>query len=150
MVRFTEAAVDEGPPAAVLSTLDRVRADSTHTYTWQLNLGGPEGDGGVRVERGRDASGASTFVLHGRRDSYVKGWVLRPTEARLEMGDPLRIRTEGAAAEIWVVMAVGTGTPPDGRVTGAGRNTTLQVGTQRIRYNAEAHRIEVANAAEHP
>jgi len=147
MVRFTEASLDSRQPAAVLSTLDRVQADSTHAYTWQLNLGGPEGDGGVRVRAGPESSSVPTFVLRGKRNSYVKGWVLRPANARLEIGDPLRIQTDGTVAAIWVVLAIGTGTPPDGHVAGGGRSASLQLGPRHVWYDAEADRVQLTEDA---
>lgn len=142
MVRFPE-----GPPGAILSTFDRVAADTARTFTWQLNLGGAEGDDGLRVGRGRGSSSAATFVLRGDGPSFVKGWVLHPAEAIIERGDPLRVHVTGTDAAIWVVMVVGTGTPPDGQVTGTGRNAVLQLANQRVRYDAEANRIRLLDGA---
>lgn len=82
-------------PDAVLSTLDRMRSDSAHTYTWQLSHD-DQGDGReARPGRTGRVSGRSTSVLRGEEESYLKGWMMHPTEATVERGRPLRVRTEG-------------------------------------------------------
>lgn len=135
MVRYPETG-----PDAVLSTLDRVQADSSHTYTWQLS----HDDKGEDPEaRPVETSQPSTFVLRGNNDSYLKGWVLRPSDATVEAGAPLRIRTDGTDATLWVVMAIGTGEPPEGRVAGSGAEATLRMGDRQVAYDASANRIRL-------
>lgn len=142
MVRYPE----DGPDA-VLSTLDRVQADSSHTYTWQLNHDDQGEDPEARpVETPR----SSTFVLRGNNDSYLKGWVLRPSDTTVETGAPIRIRTEGRRAELWVVMAIGTGDPPAGHVSGTGADAGLQIGSKQVEYDDRASRIRLRRGQSDP
>jgi len=124
----------------ILSTLDRIQDESNHTYTWQLNVGDDVGNAGVSVSSGSEG-GLRTFLLSGKNGSYLKGWVLYPTNASVIAGDPLQVITSGANANIWVAMVLGTGTPLQATVTGTGMNAVLQVGGDRIRYDAASNRI---------
>jgi len=124
----------------ILSTLDRIQDESNHSYTWQLNVGDDVSNAGVSVSSGSEG-GLSTFLLSGKNSSYLKGWVMYPTNASIAAGDPLKVITSGANADIWVAMVLGTGTPLQGTVTGTGLNAVLQVGGDRIRYDATSNRI---------
>lgn len=124
---------------ALLSTLDRVQAADRHTYTWQLNPGED-----VRIDAGHE-DGRKTFTLRGEGESYVKGWVLHPVGAALSAGDPLRVSATGTNQRIWIAMAVGAGTPPIGTVAGRGLDAVLQVGSQRVQYDAQKERIQLSS-----
>ena len=50
----------------------------------------------------------------------MKGWVLHPADAKVKTGDPLQIELKGTDADVWVVMLVGNGAPPQGSITGDG------------------------------
>jgi hypothetical protein len=125
--------------AAIVSTLDRIRSGDRHTYTWNANLGDEKGDDGIVSAAGTEA-GHPTFLLRGA-SGWVKGWVLCPNDATVLAGDPLQIRAGGRDADIWVVMRVGVGRVPIGRVSGHGLSAELQLDDVRVRYNARADRI---------
>jgi len=125
---------------ALLSTLDSLQDDTTHTYTWQLNLGDDISNGGVSVTTGQEGV-LSTFTLTGKNNSYVKGWILNPTNASVIAGDPLKVITTGSNANIWVAMLTGKGVPPIGTVTGTGMNAVLSVSNMRVYYDANTNRI---------
>ena len=132
----------------LLSTLDQVQDTDRNTYTWQLNLGLATDDGGIAVTTGRE-NGVPTFLLEGQQDSYLKGWILAPSDVKVLAGDPLQVISQGADAEIWTVMVVGVGAAPVAEVTGAGLNTVLTVGNTRIYYDQASNRIiqEVSHSA---
>jgi hypothetical protein len=127
--------------AAVLSTLDRLQDASSHTYTWQLNLGDNDGDGGIVTSEGTE-SGVPMFVLSGDQGGYVKGWVLNATGvASITTGDPFQVAATAADADIWIVMVVGEGTPPTASVTGSGLSSVLEVNNARVYYDSGSNRI---------
>ncbi|MFW6061201.1 MAG: hypothetical protein ACOC93_00180 [Planctomycetota bacterium] len=127
--------------AAILSTLDRVRSDGEHTYTWQANLGTEENDGDVEISTGSE-SGRPTFVLRGR-NGWTKGWVVAPADAKLDAdGDPLRISTSADDADIWVVLGVGsTDEMPTAAISGEGMDSTVKLGARTLRYNEAKGRL---------
>ncbi len=131
---------------ALLSTLDVIRADRENRYTWNGVLADGSGrDGIADVAIGREG-GRPAFILRGRHNSFVKGWVLHPADAELaeavdDDADALQIHTRGRDAKIWVVMTVGTGNPPTARITGTGMDTRFQLGRATVHYDAEADRI---------
>ncbi|MFP4106917.1 MAG: hypothetical protein ACLFVU_12615, partial [Phycisphaerae bacterium] len=109
---------------AVFATLDRVKADESRTFTWQANLGNESEDGGVKLSSGSEA-GRPFFLMKGKGDAYVKGWVLSHPDATITAkGDPLRIDVKGSKADLWVVMYIGSGTPPKATITGSGLGST--------------------------
>jgi hypothetical protein len=127
---------------ALLSTLDRIKSAASHTYAWQGNLGNETGDDGIVASGGREA-GRPMFLLKGRNEGFVKGWVVHPADAAVEAkGDPLRINVQGGDADIWVVMHVGQGTPPEATVTGTGLDSVLTVAGRKVRFDAKANRIK--------
>ncbi len=128
------------PNAAILSTLDRLKASGNHTYTWQANVGNEEGDDDVKVSAGTEA-GRPMFLMQGR-DGYLKGWVLHPADAKVQAGDPLRVETQGSDADIWVVMLVGPGAKaPAAEISGTGLGSKLKVGPMEVTYDAATDRI---------
>jgi RNA polymerase sigma-70 factor (ECF subfamily) len=124
LVRFLEG---RGGLAAVIATRDRIVGRGAHTFTWQINPGGHAGDGGLTVTavEGDGAGSPPSFLLSGHRDAYLRGFVVGPPGTRVLAGDPVRVQTSGADAEIVVVMAVGRGAPPTARVSAARRGLTL-------------------------
>jgi len=123
---------------AVLSTLDRIRSDRQHRYTWQANLGSNHDDDGIACEIRRE-SGRPAFVLCGRNGSFVKGWVMHPPDAEVTGGDPLRVETSGSTAEIWVVLHVGSDAPPEARIEGEGLDATIEIEDSVLCF--DGHRI---------
>lgn len=130
----------EADSSTLFSTLDRVRDQSSHSYTWQINVGEALDNGGISVTTGREG-GLQTFLLTSADGDYVKGWVLEPSNATLSAGDPLRITTTGVNSDLWVAMLSGSGTAPVGSVSGSGLNATLTVDDLRVRYDAATNRI---------
>lgn len=135
---FVDFSGDAG--SVVLSTLDQIRDGDFNDYAWQLNLDTTAGDGGIVASSGME-DGLPTFLLRGNNDSYVKGWILHPSDAAVLAGDPLQVLTSGTDADIWTVMVVGSGTAPAGEVTGTGLNAVLTVGNAQISYDAANNRI---------
>jgi len=130
-----------GKSQAVLSTLDRIKSSATHTYAWQGNLGNERGDDGAKTSGGQEA-GRPMFLLRGRNEGFVKGWVVHPADAEVEAkGDPLRINVKGGDADIWVVILVGQGEPPAAAVAGSGLDSVLTVAGSKVRFDGQANRI---------
>ncbi|MCC5829930.1 MAG: hypothetical protein JJU36_10835 [Phycisphaeraceae bacterium] len=133
---------------ALMSTLDVIKSQRENRYTWNAALADAGGRDGIeRVIIGNEA-GRPTFILRGRHNSYVKGWVLHPADAQVveavDQGagkDALQIHTRGSDANIWVVMTVGTGNPPAARIAGSGMDTRFQLGRAALRYDVEENRI---------
>ncbi|NJR71542.1 MAG: hypothetical protein HC771_25250 [Synechococcales cyanobacterium CRU_2_2] len=103
----------------LLSTLDQLRDESSHAYSWQINVGESLNDGGIRVSTGSEG-GLQTFLLTSADGDYVKGWVLEPSNVTLDAGDPLRITATGVNTNLWVAMLTGQGQAPTASVTGSG------------------------------
>jgi hypothetical protein len=143
--RHTLVDFDGDAAPAVLSTLDRVTDESTHTYTWQLALGDEASNLGITVTSGVEA-GRPYFVLNGANGSYVKGWVLSHAAATItapaaNTNDPLKVDVSAGNVDLWVAMVVGQGTPPVASISGTGLSTVLTVNGGRVRYDAGADRI---------
>lgn len=119
---------------ALFTTFDDIKSNVEHSYAWQANLGSEFDDDNIGVDTGREA-GRPAFILAGRNESYVKGWVMHPADAIIEMGDPLRIRMIDKDANIWVVMLVGAGRPPTASITGSGLDGKLTVDGVTISYD---------------
>ncbi len=129
------------PERSIVATLDQVESDQERTWTWQANLGDDDGDDGVEAELKPDGDRPG-FILRGRNDSYVRGWVLHPADADLDRkDDALRIETAGREAKILVVMLVGTGELPEGRIEGRGMDTVLHVDDRAVQFDPEKGRI---------
>ena len=128
--------------SAVIATLDRLRADQAHEYTWNLNLGDAEGDDGVEVSQMVEG-GRAAFVLRGRNSGFVKAWVLHPPDARIKTGDPTQVTVSGTNVDIWVAMHVGQGAPPVGKIGGAGLATTLTLGQTTVWFDEAMNRISL-------
>jgi len=128
-----------GDGRGLISTLDLITSSKEHTYTWQGNLGAEKEsrdslEVGVRPEGGRPS-----FLIRGRDEGFLKGWVLHPADAELSAdGDPVRIETAGTDAQIWVAFVVGSGNPPEARIEGEGLGTTLTVGGTTLSYDPDA------------
>ncbi len=146
---FVDFSVTTGD--AVIATLDRLRVQTIHQYTWQLNIGGTASDdnppnydegitGTLSTEGGRPA-----FTLTGINQAgetvWLKGWVLSHPEAVISLGDPLKVNITGANEDLWIVMLTGKGTAPAGFTQGSGLGTQLIVGSTRVAFDAAADRI---------
>jgi hypothetical protein len=135
---------------AIISTLDNIKSAAKHTYTWQANIGSADeqkwmadlrppvpvipADDNVKVTASTE-SGRPVFLLEGRNNGFVKGWVLEPADAKITTGDPLKIETGGSDANIWVVMFVGSGKPPVAQVSGSGMQTIIKIGDRTASFD---------------
>jgi hypothetical protein len=97
-------------------------------------------DDGILSSRGTEA-GRPFFLLKGRRGA-VKGWVLHPADAVIETGDPLRVTTRAAKADVWIVLFVGAGDPPVASITGDGVRTELQLAGRKVMFDGERIRCD--------
>ncbi|MGB0144602.1 MAG: hypothetical protein ACPGAP_07495, partial [Akkermansiaceae bacterium] len=136
LVRFGPALSNTG----VISTLDRIKSEKSHTYIWQANLGAPGGDKDIKVSATTEA-GRPGFLLEGG-NGWVKGWVLSPKGARINAADPLQIETKGSDADLWVVMFTGQGAPPRATIKGEGLDSVWQLGKTTVRFNAKVGQME--------
>jgi hypothetical protein len=147
LVAFSEPEQNE----ATITTLDEIKSSAKHTYTWQANIGSADeqkwmadlnppvpvipADDNVEVTAGTEG-GRPMFLLEGRNNGFVKGWVLEPADAKITAGDPLQIETDGTDAKIWVVMFVGSGKPPVARVSGSGMRSVLKIGDRTTSFDS--------------
>jgi hypothetical protein len=120
--------------SALIATLDLVAVDRTRTITWQGNIGAgketPE-EHGVKIE-----AAPNGFLLRGRSDGTVRGWVLTPASAEIKVADPIQVSVKGEEAEIMVVLWIGKGEPPAAKIAGAGTGATLTIGGRNVRFHA--------------
>jgi Ca2+-binding RTX toxin-like protein len=126
--------------SALLSTMDRLSDVENHIYTWQANLGTSLDNGGITATSAQEGN-LQTFLLTGKQNSYLKGWILNPSNVIIRAGDPLQIETTGSTTNIWVVMVVGTGTPPMANVSGSGLNSKLLLGNAQVYFDVAKNRI---------
>ncbi len=126
--------------SAFISTLDQLVAIENHIYTWQANLGSTIDDGGITISLGREGA-VQTFLLEGRNNSYLKGWVLSPVDVTLRASDPLQIETMGTTTNIWIVMQISQGSPPIAQVIGSGLSANLYVDNSRIYFDIDRNQI---------
>ncbi|MEO1742084.1 MAG: calcium-binding protein, partial [Cyanobacteria bacterium J06629_9] len=133
--------------SALLSTLDRLSDGQSHTYTWQASLGTSQDQGGVTAVTTATESGVTTFLMRGQQDSYLKGWVLNPSNVTVSLADPnvadspLQITTTASSTDIWVVMLVGTGAPPEANITGSGLDSQLTVGNTVVSFDSSSQQM---------
>jgi titin len=127
----------------VMSTLDSVQADSSHTYTWNLNLGDEIDNDGITVDTGVEA-GVPIFVLHGNNNSYVKGWMMTGGTLAgpgVAANGTLKVDVSAVSTDIWVVMLCGQGAAPTGSIVGAGLSAVLSVNGGEVRFDSVNNRI---------
>lgn len=125
---------------AILSTLDQLEDLQRHIYTWQANLGTVIDDAEITAIAGQEGD-VKTFVLQGNNDSFLKGWILNPSDVTVSAGDPLKVETAGRDRNIWIVMMVGQGTPPSAEIEGTGLGSKLRVGDALVYFDAATNRI---------
>lgn len=56
--------------------------------------------------------------------------------------DPLHVTIKGDNADIWVVMFVGQGAPPEATVAGSGLDSVLSVAGRKVRFDDKTNRIK--------
>jgi hypothetical protein len=125
--------------AALIATLDQLALDKAHTVTWQGNVGAGHEEPashGVRIE-----AAPQGFLLRGRANGAVRGWVLTPPAAKIVAGDPVQVSVSGVRAEIFVVLWIGAGEPPAATVSGSGLDSVLAIGQTKVRFDAKSNRL---------
>ena len=135
---------DRNTDTAIITTLDRIKDEETHDYTWQLNLGDEKNDGGIISTVGRE-NNLNIFVLRGQNNSYLKGWIIHPNPVTVMSGDPLQVRVSASNTNIWIVMMVGQGIPPVATLEGTGMETKLKIDNTVIGYNPQSDRLTISN-----
>jgi hypothetical protein len=129
-----------GEDLSIIATLDCIESHGDHAYTWQANIGDEKGNDDIDFSCGPDCARPS-FLLRGRNEGYVYGLTLHPSDAELNAEVPLRIRTSGRGAEIFVVMLIGRGELPGIDVEGEGMNSSLEVSGKSLAWDADARRM---------
>jgi hypothetical protein len=125
--------------AALIATLDQLALDKAHTVTWQGNVGAGHEEPashGVRIE-----AAPHGFLLKGRANGAVRGWVLTPATAKVVAADPVQVSVTGERAEILVVLWIGAGEPPAAAVSGSGLDSVLAIGQTKVRFDAKSNRL---------
>jgi hypothetical protein len=126
--------------SAIIVTLDMIKSNDEHTYTWQGNLGSEKDDGDIKASSGSETD-RPTFTLKGRNNGYTKGWVVFPEDASVNASDPLQVSSKGKNQNLWVVMVVGSGTPPQAEITGEGPKAKVKVAGKTIRFDMKKGKL---------
>jgi hypothetical protein len=125
--------------SAIIATLDRIACDKSRTITWQGNIGAgkelPESHG-VKI-----AAAPRGFLLNGRANGTVRGWVLTPADAKITAADPVQVSVTGDKAQIMVVMWIGAGEPPAADVAGSGLDSAITIAGHKVRFDSQADRF---------
>lgn len=135
--------------AALISTLDQLQSNTSHSYTWQINVGHEEGTAGITTTTGTE-NGRPYFLLEGG-NGYVKGWCLNLAEPSFDFnGTSVRLTTTNTTAEdIFIVMKTGGNSPPGGDFVNNGMKTAVRLNGSYIHYNDTTNRIEKDSVFNH-
>jgi hypothetical protein len=140
--RHLEVFFSASEAPAILSVRDQIESRNSNEYTFNLNLGR---DPNRKVETGRTAGGFPEFTVFGEGNARLKGWVIYPADAVVqvetikaetegtEAWQALQINTKGRNRDIWVVMAVGENLPSP-RIKASGNKGSLTLGKTRITF----------------
>lgn len=123
---------------ALLGVRDKLRtAHGSHEYRWQINTA----DSQVTVE---SSAGRPSFTLgHPGEDGYLRGWVLHPADAVIQTGaGRLFFNVNGEDADLWVVMAVGTGSAPSPVISGVGMDSQFSLHGTLLTYDHGSDRMQ--------
>ena len=125
---------------AIVSTLDVIRDGQTNNYAWNFFLPG------TTITTGLE-SGVSTFLAT-TGDAYLKAWFITPGQSFATGPTHVQRLFEAANLDLWVVMAVGTGTPPAAVVAGQGLGATVTLGDSTLTYDATTGRLQSSTLAD--
>ena len=124
LVRFSEANENQ----AFFAITDRLKSDSTRTYTWNLNYGSHRYDFGLNITTDWDAD-VSTFTLNNpQNEGKFHAWVILPESAELKTGKSIQIVCESDQADYFVIGWTGRSEPPP---------------IDNIEYGQKAIRVEI-------
>lgn len=132
-----------GGVSSLFSTLDRFEADGRREVAWHANLS-HERAHRLRLTAGSE-SGRRSFLIRGEGDSYVKGWVLHPSNPQVAAGNNLAIGLQADKGDIWIVYVTGTGRPPVAQITGQGMQSRLTLPGAVVSFDAEKERVMVSD-----
>lgn len=113
--------------AAVIASRDVLADETAHEYVWQLTPGAE-----VTAEPTADGRG---FLLRDG-DAYCAGWVVGADG--VDVDDSVQVHAAGSEAELFVVLALGAGTPPEASLDASG----VTIGA--IDYRPDAPRLNVS------
>jgi hypothetical protein len=141
--------------SALIATLDRLKGDKEHTYTWQANVGhvealdwvpkwapgAPPVDAAdnIKISSATEA-GRPSFLLQGR-SGFAKGWAVAPADTTLKAADPLQISAKAIDTDILVVMWLAKGNPPAATIKGDGLGSSVSVAGKTVRFDASKGRL---------
>jgi hypothetical protein len=123
--------------AALIATYDEVATDKPRAITWQGNIGAgkePPADHGVTI-----AEAPRGFLLQGRNQGAVRGWVVAPADAKTVAADPVQVTVTGDRAAIMVVLWIGQGEAPAGTVAG----NSVAVAGHQVAFDADKQRLAI-------
>lgn len=126
---------------AIITTLDQIQDDETHTYTWQLNLGNEQNQDQLITEVNIENS-LNTFTIYGNHNSYLKGWVINPSEVTISADKSLQVSVSDSNTNIWIVMMVGQGIPPIAVIEGQGMEAKLRLENTEVMTECEINNRE--------
>jgi hypothetical protein len=124
----------------MLATVDRIQSTQAHRYAWQANLGDDRSDGNFTVDAGRESDHPAVTV-RAESGAYLKAWVITPDDVKVATDDPLSFQAVGTITDIWVVMLLGEGTPPEAKITGRGLDAKLAIGRTTWHYDRTRDRL---------
>jgi len=130
----------------IVATFDEVRTNTSRMLTYNLNLGDDKSNDDIQVSTGSEG-GRQFFVMTGRNNSYVKGWVLHPQDVTITAGDPTRFDIEADSADIWVAMIVGRGAAPEAEISGSALSTKMAVAGKTVYFDKKNRRIKTITGA---
>ena len=140
---------------ALLATLDRIKADTQHTYSWQINVGHEKSlDWMKKFAPGEPAvdaadnikissvseAGRPSFLLQGRT-GFAKGWAVAPADAELKAADPLQISAKATNTDILVVMLLSKDSAAAATIKGDGLGSSITVAGKTISFDAGTGRL---------
>ncbi|MCC5841199.1 MAG: PKD domain-containing protein [Opitutales bacterium] len=122
---------------ALLGLRDKLRSSGgIHEYRWQINTG--QGNVAVGTLNGRPGF----TITYPGNDGYLRGWIVHPANASVQTAaNRLFFNTTAADADIWVVMAVGNGTPPSASISGSGLASTFALNGVTVTWDDAADRL---------
>jgi hypothetical protein len=146
--------ITRGNIDTIIAIHDQFLDTTSHFWHWQLSPDPAE----TNITLGYE-NNLSTFILHGRNGSWLKGWLYNDQDATYNnTKDVLRIIKSGVNANFKIVMALGMGSIPVANRTTSGLNIadicidfdTLDQGLQVIvtaadnRTNKNIHIISIS------
>jgi hypothetical protein len=128
------------PGAAILATLDRLRASTDHRYSWQINIGSFLDEAGLISER---RAGGKSFVVRAPDETTLLGMVAASADVGIIADDPVQVVASGTDMDIMVVMVLGHSEAPVARIDGVGLDARVSIDNTVVRYDKQRGRLVV-------